>query len=175
MQWTTYDSPLGELTLISRAGALSRLCFPEHAPHLPVHQRREMAFADTLRQLDEYFAGERTAFDVTLELDGTAFQRRVWRTLNEVPFGTTTTYGTIAEMLGIRRSQLAPSARAVATAIARTPVPIIIPCHRVIGADGSLRGYSGGLDRKQALLALELDRTGYVPTLDDNRRLALAA
>lgn len=110
--------------------------------------------AETERQLDEYFAGERTSFDLPLALRGTPFQLRVWRALCDIPYGETISYGELARRVG------APgAARAVGLANGRNPVPIIVPCHRVIGANGTLTGYGGGLDRKRWLLALEAGRT----------------
>ncbi len=104
-------------------------------------------------QLDEYFAGERTEFDVTLRLEGTEFQRRVWAGLLEIPYGETISYGELATRIG------QPTAsRAVGLANGRNPVGIIVPCHRVIGSTGALTGYGGGLDRKRALLDLERSR-----------------
>jgi methylated-DNA-[protein]-cysteine S-methyltransferase len=110
-------------------------------------------------QLDEYFVGERTEFALEVELDGTSFQMAVWDRLRRIPYGATVSYGEIAEDLGAAAFpaglELHERARAVGTEVGRTPVPIVIPCHRVIGADGSLTGYGGGLERKRALLELE--------------------
>lgn len=111
---------------------------------------------EVARQLDEYFAGRRRAFEVPLDLRGGPLETRVWSELRRIPHGTTVSYGELAEAVG------RPDAvRAVAGAVARTPAPIVVPCHRVIGADGALRGYIGGLERKAALL--ELERTGSPP------------
>jgi methylated-DNA-[protein]-cysteine S-methyltransferase len=112
-------------------------------------------FAQATAQLDEYFAGERREFALELDLAGTAFQERVWRALLAVPYGSTTTYGTLARQLGVTDSPTVPAARKVGWAIAATPTPILVPCHRVVAADGSLTGYRGGLDRKRALLDFE--------------------
>jgi methylated-DNA-[protein]-cysteine S-methyltransferase len=148
--WTLYVSPLGPLTLRGGPDGLRAIEFPgrdgapvpdEHAP---------AAFEEPVRQLEEYFAGERKAFDLPLDLHGTPFQRAVWERLLEIPYGSTTTYGELARELG-----RPDRARAVGAAVGRTPVPIVVPCHRVVGADGSLTGYGGGLERKSALLALE--------------------
>jgi methylated-DNA-[protein]-cysteine S-methyltransferase len=155
--WTPYESPLGVLTIVRTvSGALNGLRFPGGAPLDPA-DRREMP--DVVAQLDEYFAGERREFDLDVELSGTPFQLRVWERLREIPYGSTASYGEVAADLDreVFPSGLEPHerARAVGTEIGRTPVPIVVPCHRVVGADGSLIGYGGGLERKQALLELE--------------------
>jgi methylated-DNA-[protein]-cysteine S-methyltransferase len=111
-------------------------------------------------QLDEYFAGERETFDLALDLGGTKFRRRVWQALRELPYGHVTTYGELARELGIRDSD-APAAQKVAWAIGATPAPTVVPCHRVVAADGSLTGYRGGLQRKQALLDFEAASLGH--------------
>ena len=151
--WHVHETPLGALTLIASARGLSGLRFPGRGPALAATARDPEALAGAARQLDEYFAGERHTFDVPLDLHGTAFQRAVWEQLRAIPYGETTTYGTIARALG-RIDRV----RAVGAAVGRTPVPIVVPCHRVLGSDGSLTGYGGGLDRKQALLDLEHGR-----------------
>ena len=144
-----YDSPLGVLTLRATARGLASIAFHPHAkgggdPAL---------IAATARQLDEYFAGERRAFDLPLDLAGSEFQQGVWAQLRRIPYGETVSYGELA-----RRAGRPDVVRAVAAAVGRTPVPIVVPCHRVIGADGSLTGYGGGLPRKRALLDLEAGR-----------------
>jgi methylated-DNA-[protein]-cysteine S-methyltransferase len=112
-------------------------------------------FADVRRQLSEYFDGERDEFDVPLAMTGTPFQRRVWQALQRIPYGETTTYGELARRLG------RPSAsRAVGLANGRNPIAVIVPCHRVIGSDGSLTGYGGGVERKRLLLELEATGRG---------------
>lgn len=159
---TTVPSPIGPLTLLSDGQHLTgvRMDGQRHAPPLPPDTVRYDAAADDLpvplaaaaAQLAAYFAGERTAFDLPLAPQGTPFQRRVWQALREVPYGTTTSYGELARRIG------RPGAvRAVGLANGRNPLPIVVPCHRVIGADGSLTGYGGGLDRKRYLLGLEAD------------------
>jgi methylated-DNA-[protein]-cysteine S-methyltransferase len=105
---------------------------------------------DAHAQLEEYFAGRRTEFDLPLDLAGTAFQHRAWRALTEIPYGETRTYGQQAVRLG-----LSQGARAVGSANARNPLPVVVPCHRLVGASGSLTGYAGGLGRKERLLRLE--------------------
>ncbi len=150
MTWTTYDSPLGPLTLVGGAAGLTALHFPGEAPELDEDARSAASLADAARQLDEYFAGRREGFDLAVSLGGTPFQRAVWDALRAIPSGATTTYAALARALG------RPAAvRAVGAAVGRTPVPIVVPCHRVLGSDGSLTGYRGGLERKRALLDLE--------------------
>jgi methylated-DNA-[protein]-cysteine S-methyltransferase len=148
--WTTYASPVGPLTLRGDGAALTAIHFPGRLGDLGEATRDPGAFARATRQLDEYFAGERRAFDLAYTLDGTDFERAVWRELAGIPYGETTTYGAIARAIG-----RPDAARDVGTAVGRTPVPIVVPCHRVVGSDGSLTGYGGGLDRKRALLDLE--------------------
>jgi methylated-DNA-[protein]-cysteine S-methyltransferase len=113
-------------------------------------QHSEEPFAEVRRQLDEYFAGERVEFDLELASDGSDFEQRVWRALAEIPYGETISYGELAHRIGHP-----DGARAVGMANGRNPISIVVPCHRVIGADGSLTGYGGGIDRKRFLLELE--------------------
>ncbi len=169
LRWTIYESPIGPLTLLAGAGGLRGLSFPGRGrPPAGAAQRPMPAVTD---QLEAYFAGELQGFELELELDGTPLQRAVWRELAEIPYGTTTSYGELAARVdaSLYRSDVAPyhRARAVGAANGRNPVAIIVPCHRVIGADGSLTGYGGGLQRKQALLDLErgvVGGTGPDPT-----------
>ncbi len=151
--WTKIDSPLGEL-LVARAdgpgGGITALYLPSgrhpQDPD-PSWERDDAAFDDVRTQLREYFAGERTSFELPLRATGTAFQKRAWDALCEIPFGTTVSYTTQAAALG------SPAAvRAVGSANGRNPISIIVPCHRVVGADGSLTGYGGGMDAKRWLL-----------------------
>lgn len=150
---TVTDSPLGQLTLVARGGVLAGLYFAEHTRRPdpgtfgPPARR---GFETALEQLDEYFRGERTRFELPLAPAGTAFQQRVWALLRRVPYGQTRTYGQLAVALGNRGL-----AREVGAANGRNPLSVIVPCHRVIGADGGLVGYAGGLERKRSLLALE--------------------
>jgi methylated-DNA-[protein]-cysteine S-methyltransferase len=148
--WTIYQSPLGPLTLIGGPAGLHAIHFPGRAGRLDPSHHRPRAFPEAEDQLEQYFAGERTEFDLDLVLAGTGFQRRVWDELQRIPFGTTVSYLELAEAIG-----RADRVRAVGGAVGRTPVPIVVPCHRVLGSDGSLTGYGGGLQRKQALLDLE--------------------
>lgn len=150
-----YASPLGPMLLVMDDVALAGLYFlgqKHFPPDLPAGaaNAQDSLAQKALRQLDAYFQGERTAFDLPLSPQGTAFQRAVWDGLLAIPYGRTITYGELARQLG--RPQ---SVRAVGAAVGRNPLSILIPCHRVIGADGSLTGYAGGLDRKRALLELE--------------------
>ncbi len=110
-------------------------------------QRDDALFVELFRQLDQYFAGKLRQFDLSLELKGTSFQKKVWQALGDIPYGETTSYGTLASRLGDPKKS-----RAVGTANGQNPLPIIIPCHRVIGADGSLTGFGGGLETKRFLL-----------------------
>ena len=149
--YATVESPIGELLLTAEGGALTRLYMsPFQLDSAWVHD--PAALADPARQLAEYFAGERTEFELELRPAGTAFQRAVWDLLLAIPYGRTTSYGALALELGDPRK-----VRAVGLANGRNPISIVIPCHRVIGADGSLTGYGGGLPRKRHLLDLEAE------------------
>jgi methylated-DNA-[protein]-cysteine S-methyltransferase len=148
--WSVYESPIGPLTLLGGDGLLTAIHFPGRVGRLGDDGRDDRAFAAAVRQLDEYFAGERSEFALEVRLDGTEFERAVWRELRRIPYGETTSYGAIARAIGRPEE-----ARDVGTAVGRTPVPIVVPCHRVVGSDGALTGYGGGLDRKRALLDLE--------------------
>jgi methylated-DNA-[protein]-cysteine S-methyltransferase len=150
---TTVDSPVGPLTLTARDGVLSRLHMQDqrHAPaRSPECQDDDGPFQDAIAQLHDYFAGTLAHFDLPLALAGTAFQRLVWDALREIPYGQTISYGELARQVGSPAA-----ARAVGLANGRNPVGIIVPCHRVIGADGSMTGYGGGLERKVWLLEHE--------------------
>jgi methylated-DNA-[protein]-cysteine S-methyltransferase len=142
-------TPVGNLTLVEREGALVGMYFDTYTP--PPAERRTTPFLDEARkQLAEYFAGERDDFDLPLEMNGTDFQRAVWKALTKIPFGETRTYAQIAKAIG------RPNAvRAVGAANGANPICVIVPCHRVIGSDGSLTGFGGGLPRKKWLLAHE--------------------
>jgi methylated-DNA-[protein]-cysteine S-methyltransferase len=155
MPFTIFESPFGPLTLIASANGLRHLYFPRKAPALDESNLDPQGLAAAVEQLEQYFRGERTKFELPLEWHGTSFQRRVWRALQEIPYGRTTTDGALARQLAPGSASSAPEARAVGAAVAATPIPIVIPCHRVVGADGSLRGYGGGLHRKRALLDFE--------------------
>ena len=148
--WTTVPTPLGELLLTAVDDGLTKAHFPPYdepsTPPSPDHP----VLAAARRQLLEHFAGERTDFDLPLAPPGTAFQQRVWEELRRIPYGTTTTYGELARRLGDPKC-----VRAVGLANGRNPIAVVVPCHRVIGSDGKLRGYAAGVERKQRLLALE--------------------
>ncbi|MEV8589232.1 methylated-DNA--[protein]-cysteine S-methyltransferase [Streptomyces sp. NPDC051180] len=150
---TVVDSPYEPLTLVAYDGVLSRVHMTgqRHRPSEETFGDPDpRPFGEAVRQLDAYFAGELTTFELPLKLIGTPFQLRVWERLLRIPYGETRTYGELAEELG------SPGAsRAVGLANGKNPVSIIVPCHRVIGAGGGLTGYGGGLDRKQRLLAFE--------------------
>jgi methylated-DNA-[protein]-cysteine S-methyltransferase len=155
--WDIYESPIGPLTLIAGPGGLRGVWFPGKTPTPPEPARAPLPAV--IDQLDAYFAGERRAFEVGLDLRGTALDREVWRRLLDIPFGETESYGDLAARVdpGLFPGTVEPweRARVVGAANGRNPVAIIVPCHRVIGADGSLTGYGGGLQRKAALLELE--------------------
>jgi methylated-DNA-[protein]-cysteine S-methyltransferase len=155
MPFTIFESPFGPLTLVAGGDGLRRLYFPRRAPPLDENDHDPYRLAAATAQLEQYFNGQRTTFELPLDCHGTPFQRRVWRALQEIPYGATTTYGALARELGSGTSGGAHDARAVGAAVGATPIPIVIPCHRVIGSDGSLTGYGGGLHLKQALLAFE--------------------
>jgi methylated-DNA-[protein]-cysteine S-methyltransferase len=151
--YTIIDSPLGELTLVAHDGVLAGLYFAEHSrrPRSSTFgSRYDAGFEAARKQLDEYFRGNRTTFDLPLAPHGDAFQLRVWELLRRIPYGQTRSYGQLATELGDPTL-----ARAVGAANARNPISVIVPCHRVVGADGALVGYAGGLSRKQFLLDLE--------------------
>jgi methylated-DNA-[protein]-cysteine S-methyltransferase len=165
--WTTYESPVGPLTLAAGPRGLTDLNFPgrmqvpSEVPEGPLPEATE--------QLDAYFAGELREFDLALDLHGTDLQKEVWRRLLEIPYGETISYGELAARIDPdlfdRDVEPWQRARVVGAANGRNPVSIVVPCHRVIGADGSLTGYGGGLDRKQALLDLEGRSVGEPATL----------
>lgn len=165
LQARTTDSPVGTITLVGRDGRLRHLRMDDQT-YEPSHagwKRDDHAFQDVVEQLSAYFAGELMEFEVELDMVGTTFQQRVWQALMTIPYGETRSYGQIAMQVG------SPGAsRAVGLANGHNPVGIIVPCHRVIGANGSLTGYGGGLHRKKALLELEKSRsTTNEPTLFD--------
>lgn len=157
MTYTThYSSPLGKIILVSNGTALTELDFAEDvsAASATRTQKDLPVFEEVSRWLDAYFAGRDPGALPPLAPHGTAFQQAVWKILRRIPYGTTTTYGRIAARIAAARGGRM-SAQAVGGAVGRNPISIIIPCHRVIGADGSLTGYAGGLDKKEYLLRLE--------------------
>jgi methylated-DNA-[protein]-cysteine S-methyltransferase len=146
-----HPSPVGTLSLFADEHTLVGVYFPEHAPALEARDGAGHPVLDRARaQLDAYFAGERTSFDLPLAPPGTAFQRAVWDALRAIPFGHTRSYGQLAAAVGRPKAS-----RAVGAANGQNPIAIVIPCHRVIGADGSLTGYGGGMPRKEWLLRHE--------------------
>jgi len=162
MKYTIIESPVGPLLAARDEVGLAELQLPagkhEQRPD-PSWERDDAAFEDVRAQLAEYFAGTRTEFDLPLNATGTEFQKRVWSALLDIPYGETTSYGKTAVAVG------SPSAsRAVGLANGQNPIPIIVPCHRVVGADGSLTGYGGGLDTKKWLLAHEASHAGLFAT-----------
>ena len=153
--WTETDSPVGSLRLVERGGSLTAIEFEPHRDGdgrpRGVRQDDHPVLVEAARQLAAYFAGDLTDFDLPLAPEGSDFLQRVWTQLRTIGYGETATYGAIAHRLGMTNA----ASRAVGLANGRNPIPIVIPCHRVIGADGTLTGYAGGLQRKQVLLDLE--------------------
>lgn len=155
-----YPSPLGNILLAADETGLTGLWFEGQkyfALYLDkIHEEKELpVFEQAKRWLDIYFSGEEPDFSVPLHFLGTDFQKEVWRILYAVPYGHTTTYGEIAKLLAAKRNMPHMSAQAIGGAIGRNEISIIVPCHRVVGANGSLTGYAGGIDKKIALLTLE--------------------
>ncbi|WP_043616517.1 methylated-DNA--[protein]-cysteine S-methyltransferase [Nonomuraea candida] len=148
--YTTIDSPLGEILLAGDGTALTRVSFDVTSARAG-RRREPRAFAEAERQLGAYFAGERTSFGLPLAARGSAFQERVWAELARLPYGTTTSYGALAARIGVPPDRV----RAVGAAIGANPLLVVLPCHRVVAADGALTGYAGGLERKRELLTLE--------------------
>ena len=152
-----YTSLLGGITLASDGIALTGLYFDGETGCPPcdaAHKKDLPVFGEAMRWLDLYFAGHEPDFSPTLNPTGTAFQQAVWAILRTIPYGATTSYGTIARRIE-QKTKKRMSAQAVGGAVGRNPISIIIPCHRVLGADGSLTGYAGGLDKKEYLLRTE--------------------
>lgn len=153
---TTIESPLGQLTLTARGGLLTGIFFEGHW-HMPPPEffggaapAGDPLFQQIAAELGEYLAGERTVFDVPFKASGNPFQERVWARLQQIPYGETVSYGELATELGDRNLS-----QAVGSAVGRNPLSVVIPCHRVVGHDGRLTGYAGGLDNKRFLLELE--------------------
>ena len=156
--WTVLPSPIGDLRIVERDGSIVAIEFSPFRPPadgrpLGARSDDEPVLAEATRQLTAYFAGELTDFDLPLAPIGTDFQQRVWEQLGRIAYGETASYGEIAGRLGMTNA----ASRAVGLANGRNPIPIVVPCHRVIGANGTLIGYAGGLERKQQLLELEQD------------------
>jgi methylated-DNA-[protein]-cysteine S-methyltransferase len=155
--WTVIDSPIGELRLVERDGEVTQIEFSpfRDGDGRPRGERDDAhpVLMETARQLTAYFAGDLKDFDLPLAPVGSDFQQRVWKELQTIGYGETASYGAIALRLGMTNA----ASRAVGLANGRNPIPIVIPCHRVIGADGTLTGYAGGIERKQLLLGIEQD------------------
>ena len=148
-----HESPVGPLLLVSRSAALTQICFAidgQPAPPHPEWQNGAQPMREVIRQLHAYFLGQLESFDVELAPEGTLFQQKVWKELLKIPYGETISYGELARRIGNPNAS-----RAVGLANGCNPIPIIIPCHRVIGSNGKLTGYGGGLPIKEKLLALE--------------------
>ena len=154
--WTVMPSPIGDLRIVERDGSIVAIEFspfdqPADGRPLGARSDDEPVLAEAVRQLTAYFARERTDFDLPLAPVGSAWQQSVWDQLKKIGYGETASYGQIAARLGKSNA----ASRAVGLANGSNPIPIVIPCHRVIGANGTLTGYAGGLDRKQTLLSIE--------------------
>jgi methylated-DNA-[protein]-cysteine S-methyltransferase len=149
-----YDSPVGELTLVASAAGLRAVLWPNdnarRVPLPPTEMVASTVLSETARQLDKWFAARRRTFDLPLVLDGTPFQVRAWRALAQIPYGATRSYGEQAALLGHPKA-----ARAIGAANGRNPLSIVLPCHRVIGSNGALTGFAGGIETKRWLLAFE--------------------
>lgn len=157
MYYCYLDTPIGQLLLAGEDGALSMISFPQGSMRRdpePEWTYNEEPLADARRQLQEYFAGERRQFDLPVRLDGTQFQVSVLEALQKIPYGKTVSYGDIARRIGRPKA-----VRAVGAANGRNPLPIVVPCHRVIGSGGDLTGFGGGIDTKKALLRLEAENS----------------
>jgi methylated-DNA-[protein]-cysteine S-methyltransferase len=159
---TTVGSPIGELTLVAEDGRLIGLYFPGHwykPDAAGFGTRTDTGFEEAERQLAEYFSGERLSFDLPLDARGDTFQRRVWELIDRIPYGRTSTYGDLARELADEQGD-AVLAKDVGAAVGRNPLSVLVPCHRVVGKDGKLTGYAGGLDRKRYLLDMEATVVG---------------
>ncbi len=158
--YTTFESPVGPLLLAGDSNALQRVSF-ESSKHSALTQaewkQNRAAFAEVIRQLQAYFRGELKVFDVPLAMEGTDFQLRVWNALRAIPYGETISYAQLAERIGNPKA-----VRAVGLANGSNPIPIIVPCHRVIGSDGSLTGFGGGLPIKKILIELESKQLSFL-------------
>ncbi len=159
LSYKVMDSPVGKLKMVASEKGLVAILWENDKPtRVPLSEMmedsRQKILVETERQLSEYFAGKRQAFDLPLDMRGTQFQKDVWEALLAIPFGETRSYGELAKKLG------SPTAsRAVGAANGRNPISIVVPCHRVIGASGKLTGFAGGLDVKERLLGLERGKT----------------
>jgi methylated-DNA-[protein]-cysteine S-methyltransferase len=152
MKYTHVDTPIGKLTVVAAGTGIRRILWEGEAPPEGAVEGGSDILDAAVTQIREYFSGARTTFDLPLDLGGTPFQQKVWRELGSIPFGTTISYGEQARRIG--RPQ---AARAVGAANGRNPVPVVLPCHRVIGSGGGLTGFGGGLDTKRTLLRHEAE------------------
>lgn len=160
MYYCYFDTPIGELLLAGEDDALAMIGFPKGSMRRdpePDWIYNEKPLANARRQLEEYFAGSRKDFDLPLRLNGTEFQVKVLKALLKIPYGETVSYGEIAKRIGKPKAM-----RAVGAANGRNPIPIVVPCHRVIGSGGDLTGFGGGLDTKEALLRLEAENSEHL-------------
>jgi len=160
MYYCYFDTPIGELLLAGEDNALAMIGFPKGSMRRdpePDWIYNEKPLANARRQLEEYFAGSRKDFDLPLRLNGTEFQVKVLKALQKIPYGETVSYGEIAKRIGKPKAM-----RAVGAANGRNPIPIVVPCHRVIGSGGDLTGFGGGLDTKEALLRLEAENSEHL-------------
>ena len=163
---TTFDSRVGELTLVATDQGLRAVKWPEERvgrlplPEIMISKPDHPVLTTARIQLEEYFDGRRTSFDLPLDLRGTEFQKSAWLALASIPYGETTSYGVQAERIGRPRA-----VRAIGAANGRNPLSIVLPCHRVVGADGSLTGFAGGLETKRDLLAFEQESLADSPIL----------
>jgi methylated-DNA-[protein]-cysteine S-methyltransferase len=160
MYYCYFDTPIGELLLAGEDDALAMIGFPKGSMRRdpePDWIYNEKPLANARQQLEEYFAGSRKDFDLPLRLDGTEFQVKVLKALQKIPYGETVSYGEIAKRIGKPKAM-----RAVGAANGRNPIPIVVPCHRVIGSGGDLTGFGGGLDTKEALLRLEAENSEHL-------------
>lgn len=159
MYYCYVDTPIGDLLLAGDESALHLIGFPEGSMRREPEEEwiySDKPFADARQQLTDYFAGERQSFDLPLKPNGTEFQLQVLNELQKIPYGTTASYGDIAKRIGRPKA-----VRAVGAANGRNPLPIIIPCHRVIGSSGDMTGFGGGIPTKEALLRLELEHSQF--------------
>jgi len=159
MYYCYLNTPIGDLLLAGDAAALCLIGFPEGAMRREPEADwifSEKPFTEAMQQLTDYFAGRRHSFDLKLRPGGTEFQRAVLQELQRIPYGVTASYGEIAERIGRPKA-----VRAVGAANGRNPIPIVIPCHRVIGSDGAMTGFGGGIPTKKALLRLELEHSQF--------------
>jgi methylated-DNA-[protein]-cysteine S-methyltransferase len=160
MNYCYLESPIGTLLIAGDADTIREIHFPKNGMPVPPEpdwiESQRGPVAEAVRQLNEYFAGRRNDFDLPLAPNGTEFQRTVWSRLQEIPYGETISYGELAKRVGNPKAS-----RAVGAANGSNPIPIVIPCHRVIGSNGKLTGFGGGLPTKERLLALEAKQLGF--------------